>query len=185
MLNSSSPLLLDVTEIVLPLEAFELVEGGGGGLVEEEGHGARLVGFGDQDGVAAQNHRLVLHLVPVNPGEDLGVPAVGGAVGDAVQEVRVARPAGSLLAGGHTDALGSQRQLHLGPAGPGVALRPDLAHRLLRAALPFGVQGDGVAQVPHRVRRILLVQLHFLAFAAEDAAQPLEGAVGQEVRAGA
>uniref|UniRef100_A0A8C8B5Z0 Uncharacterized protein n=1 Tax=Otus sunia TaxID=257818 RepID=A0A8C8B5Z0_9STRI len=81
--------------------ALELVEGGGGGLVEEQGHGARLVGFGDQDGVAAQHHRLVLHLVPVNPGEDLGVPAVGGAVGDAVQEVRVARPAGSLLAG-HT-----------------------------------------------------------------------------------
>uniref|UniRef100_A0A8D0EPB7 Uncharacterized protein n=1 Tax=Strix occidentalis caurina TaxID=311401 RepID=A0A8D0EPB7_STROC len=64
--------------------ALELVEGGGGGLVEEQGHGARLVGFGDQDGVAAQHHRLVLHLVPVNPGEDLGVPAVGGAVGDAV-----------------------------------------------------------------------------------------------------
>uniref|UniRef100_A0A8B9ZDW5 Uncharacterized protein n=1 Tax=Buteo japonicus TaxID=224669 RepID=A0A8B9ZDW5_9AVES len=91
--------------------ALELVEGGGGGLVEEQGHGASLVGFGDQDGVAAQHHRLVLHLVPVNPGEDFGVPAVGGAVSDAVQEVRVARPAGSLLAGGHTDALGSQ--LHL------------------------------------------------------------------------
>uniref|UniRef100_A0A663DNH4 Uncharacterized protein n=1 Tax=Aquila chrysaetos chrysaetos TaxID=223781 RepID=A0A663DNH4_AQUCH len=96
--------------------ALELVEGGGGGLVEEQGHGASLVGFGDQDGVAAQHHRLVLHLVPVNPGEDFGVPAVGGAVSDAVQEVRVARPAGSLLAGGHTDALGSQRQLHLGPS---------------------------------------------------------------------
>uniref|UniRef100_A0A8B9N4N4 Uncharacterized protein n=1 Tax=Accipiter nisus TaxID=211598 RepID=A0A8B9N4N4_9AVES len=79
--------------------ALELVEGGGGGLVEEQGHGASLVGFGDQDGVAAQHHRLVLHLVPVNPGEDFGVPAVGGAVSDAVQEVRVARPAGSLLAG--------------------------------------------------------------------------------------
>uniref|UniRef100_A0A8C4TR41 Uncharacterized protein n=1 Tax=Falco tinnunculus TaxID=100819 RepID=A0A8C4TR41_FALTI len=106
-----------MAEIVLPLEPLELVEGGGGGLVEEQGHGARLVGFGDQDSVAAQHHRLVLHLVPVNPGEDLGVPAVGGTVGDAVQEVRMAGPAGSLLAWGHPDALGSQRQLHLGPSG--------------------------------------------------------------------
>uniref|UniRef100_A0A8C3QAG0 Uncharacterized protein n=1 Tax=Geospiza parvula TaxID=87175 RepID=A0A8C3QAG0_GEOPR len=71
--------------------ALELVEGGGRGLVEEQGHGARLVGLGDQHGVAAQHHRLVLHLVPVHPGEHLGVPAVGGAVGDAVQQVRVAR----------------------------------------------------------------------------------------------
>uniref|UniRef100_A0A8C3GUM5 Uncharacterized protein n=1 Tax=Corvus moneduloides TaxID=1196302 RepID=A0A8C3GUM5_CORMO len=92
-------LLLDVAEIALSLEALELVEGGGRGLVEEQRHGARLVGLGDQHGVAAQHHRLVLHLVPVHPGEHLGVPAVGGAVGDAVQQVRVARPAGPLLAG--------------------------------------------------------------------------------------
>uniref|UniRef100_A0A8C5TYV4 Uncharacterized protein n=1 Tax=Malurus cyaneus samueli TaxID=2593467 RepID=A0A8C5TYV4_9PASS len=88
-------LLLDVAEIALSLEALELVEGGGRGLVEEQGHGPRLVGLGHQHGVAAQHHRLVLHLVPVHPGEHLGVPAVGGAVGDAVQQVRVARPAAS------------------------------------------------------------------------------------------
>uniref|UniRef100_A0A493TLR8 Uncharacterized protein n=1 Tax=Anas platyrhynchos platyrhynchos TaxID=8840 RepID=A0A493TLR8_ANAPP len=87
---------------------LELVEGGGGGLEEEQRHGARRGGFGDQDGVAAQHHRLVLHLVPVNPGENLGVPPVGGAVGDTVQQVRVARPAGPLLAGRHADAMGSQ-----------------------------------------------------------------------------
>uniref|UniRef100_A0A8C3V0X9 Uncharacterized protein n=1 Tax=Catharus ustulatus TaxID=91951 RepID=A0A8C3V0X9_CATUS len=81
------------------------VEGGGRGLVEEQGHGARLVGLGHQHGVAAQHHGLVLHLVPVHPGEHLGVPAVGGAVGDAVQQVRVARPAGPLLAGRHADAM--------------------------------------------------------------------------------
>uniref|UniRef100_A0A672TZY7 Uncharacterized protein n=1 Tax=Strigops habroptila TaxID=2489341 RepID=A0A672TZY7_STRHB len=74
---------------------LELVEGGGRGLVEEQGHGACLVGFGHEDGVAPQHHRLVLHLVPVDPSEHLGVPAVGGAVGDAVQEVRVARMRGN------------------------------------------------------------------------------------------
>uniref|UniRef100_A0A8B9IC75 Uncharacterized protein n=1 Tax=Anser brachyrhynchus TaxID=132585 RepID=A0A8B9IC75_9AVES len=92
-------LLLDVADVVLPLEPLELVEGGGGGLEEEQGHGARRGGFGDEDGVAAQHHRLVLHLVPVDPREHLGVPPVGRAVGDAVQQVRVARPAGPLLAG--------------------------------------------------------------------------------------
>uniref|UniRef100_A0A8B9ZV64 Uncharacterized protein n=1 Tax=Anas zonorhyncha TaxID=75864 RepID=A0A8B9ZV64_9AVES len=96
-------LLLDVAAVVLPLEPLELVEGGGGGLEEEQRHGVRRGGFGDQDGVAAQHHRLVLHLVPVNPGENLGVPPVGGAVGDAVQQVRVARPAGPLLTGRHAD----------------------------------------------------------------------------------
>uniref|UniRef100_A0A8B9DNJ7 Uncharacterized protein n=1 Tax=Anser cygnoides TaxID=8845 RepID=A0A8B9DNJ7_ANSCY len=97
-------LLLDVADVVLPLEPLELVEGGGGGLEEEQGHGARRGGFGDEDGVAAQHHRLVLHLVPVDPREHLGVPPVGRAVGDAVQQVRVARPAGPLLAG--TPGLG-------------------------------------------------------------------------------
>uniref|UniRef100_A0A674GIG5 Uncharacterized protein n=1 Tax=Taeniopygia guttata TaxID=59729 RepID=A0A674GIG5_TAEGU len=90
--SRTNSLLLHVAEIALSLEALELVEGGGRGLVEQQGHGARLVGLGEQHGVAAQHHRLVLHLVPVHPGEHLGVAAVGGAVGDAVQQVQT--PAG-------------------------------------------------------------------------------------------
>lgn len=77
-----------------------------------------------------------------------------------------------------------QRQLHLGaPARP--AARPDLAHGVVGAAVALGVQGDGVAQVPHGVGRVLLVELHFLAPAAEHAAQALQRPVGQQVRAGA
>uniref|UniRef100_A0A8C1ML60 Uncharacterized protein n=1 Tax=Cyprinus carpio TaxID=7962 RepID=A0A8C1ML60_CYPCA len=56
-----------------------------GGLVEEQRHGLRLLRLGHQHGVAAQHHRLVLHLVPVDPGEDLGEPRVCDTVGDPVQ----------------------------------------------------------------------------------------------------
>uniref|UniRef100_A0A8D0BMA5 Uncharacterized protein n=1 Tax=Salvator merianae TaxID=96440 RepID=A0A8D0BMA5_SALMN len=90
-------LLLNVPGVVLPLEALELVEGRVGGLAEQDGHALGLLGLGEQHGVAAQDHRLVLHLVPVDPGEDLGVAAVGHAVGDAVQQVGVAGAAGALL----------------------------------------------------------------------------------------
>uniref|UniRef100_A0A8C2C996 Uncharacterized protein n=1 Tax=Cyprinus carpio TaxID=7962 RepID=A0A8C2C996_CYPCA len=54
-------------------------------LVEEQRHGLRLLRLGHQHGVAAQHHRLVLHLVPVDPGEDLGEPRVCDTVGDPVQ----------------------------------------------------------------------------------------------------
>uniref|UniRef100_A0A8C3KBH6 Uncharacterized protein n=1 Tax=Calidris pygmaea TaxID=425635 RepID=A0A8C3KBH6_9CHAR len=66
----------------------------GRGLVEQQGHGLRLLGLGDQHGVAAQHHRLVLQLVAVDP------------VGDPVQQVEVAGPAQPLVLGvGHADAL--------------------------------------------------------------------------------
>uniref|UniRef100_A0A673JWC2 Uncharacterized protein n=1 Tax=Sinocyclocheilus rhinocerous TaxID=307959 RepID=A0A673JWC2_9TELE len=54
-------------------------------LVEEQRHGLRLLRLGHQHGVAAQHHRLVLHLVPVDPGEYLGEPRVCDTVGDPVQ----------------------------------------------------------------------------------------------------
>uniref|UniRef100_A0A8C3RLP6 Uncharacterized protein n=1 Tax=Chelydra serpentina TaxID=8475 RepID=A0A8C3RLP6_CHESE len=65
----------------------------GRGLVEQQRHGPRLLGPGQQHRVAAQRHRLVPQLVAVDPGEDAGQPRVGHAVGDAVQQVEVARPA--------------------------------------------------------------------------------------------
>uniref|UniRef100_A0AAY4CWJ2 Uncharacterized protein n=1 Tax=Denticeps clupeoides TaxID=299321 RepID=A0AAY4CWJ2_9TELE len=84
------PLLAAVAEVAPPLQPLELAEGGGGVLQEAGGEGAGLLRPGQQDGVAAQHHRLVLHLVPVDPGEDLGPVGVGGAVGDAVEGVEVA-----------------------------------------------------------------------------------------------
>uniref|UniRef100_A0A8D2KX67 Uncharacterized protein n=1 Tax=Varanus komodoensis TaxID=61221 RepID=A0A8D2KX67_VARKO len=79
-------------EFVLPLQALELAEGRVRGLAQQQGHGAGLLRLGEEDGVAAQHHRLVLDLVPVDPRKDLGVPPVGHAVGDAVQQVGVAGP---------------------------------------------------------------------------------------------
>uniref|UniRef100_A0A8C3HSA5 Uncharacterized protein n=1 Tax=Chrysemys picta bellii TaxID=8478 RepID=A0A8C3HSA5_CHRPI len=81
--------------------AAELGQRRGRGLVEQQRHGPRLLGPGDQHGVAAQHHRLVLQLVPVDPGEDAGQARVGHAVGDAVQQVEVARPARGPLLGMH------------------------------------------------------------------------------------
>uniref|UniRef100_A0A8C4V0E8 Uncharacterized protein n=1 Tax=Falco tinnunculus TaxID=100819 RepID=A0A8C4V0E8_FALTI len=71
----------------------------GRGLVEQQGHGLRFLGLGDQHGVAAQHHRLVLQLVAVDPGEDARQARVGHAVGDPVQQVEVARPAQPLVLG--------------------------------------------------------------------------------------
>uniref|UniRef100_A0A8B9FSG8 Uncharacterized protein n=1 Tax=Amazona collaria TaxID=241587 RepID=A0A8B9FSG8_9PSIT len=124
-------LLLDVAEVVLPLEPLELVEGGRGGLVEEQGHGARLVGLGHEDGVAPQHHRLVLHLVPVDPREHLGVPAVGGAVGDAVQEV----PLRGLL---HLPASPRPRGCGETPGNVGKRPPPPRARRRTRARSGLG-----------------------------------------------
>uniref|UniRef100_A0A670ZIF9 Uncharacterized protein n=1 Tax=Pseudonaja textilis TaxID=8673 RepID=A0A670ZIF9_PSETE len=70
-----------------PLQPLELVEGGGRGLEEELGGRLRLLGPGEQHRVAAQRHRLVLHLVPVHPGQDPWVAPVRPAEGDAVQQV--------------------------------------------------------------------------------------------------
>uniref|UniRef100_A0A663DYI7 Uncharacterized protein n=1 Tax=Aquila chrysaetos chrysaetos TaxID=223781 RepID=A0A663DYI7_AQUCH len=91
--------------------AAELGQRRGRGLVEQQGHGLRLLGLGDQHGVAAQHHRLVLQLVAVDPGEDARQARVGHAVGDPVQQVEVAGPAQPLVLGvGHADALRADGQ---------------------------------------------------------------------------
>uniref|UniRef100_A0A8C8S9M1 Uncharacterized protein n=1 Tax=Pelusios castaneus TaxID=367368 RepID=A0A8C8S9M1_9SAUR len=84
---------------------------GAGCLLQQPGHGPRLLRLGDQHGVAAQHHRLVFHLVPVDPGEDPRVAPVGHAVGDAVEQVGVAGPPAALLARGHAEAVGSHPSL--------------------------------------------------------------------------
>uniref|UniRef100_A0A8C7E3N5 Uncharacterized protein n=1 Tax=Naja naja TaxID=35670 RepID=A0A8C7E3N5_NAJNA len=91
--------LLAPPRVAPPLQPLELVEGGGRGLEEEPGRRLRLLGPGEQHRVAAQRHRLVLHLVPVDPGQDPRVAPVGPAEGDAVQQVGVPGPA-ALLGGG-------------------------------------------------------------------------------------
>uniref|UniRef100_A0A7N4NM52 Uncharacterized protein n=1 Tax=Sarcophilus harrisii TaxID=9305 RepID=A0A7N4NM52_SARHA len=179
-------LLAHVARVALPLQPFEVGEGGQSRLAQQARQGPRLVRPRQQHCVAAQNHGLVARLVAVHPGEHARVAAVRRAVGDARQQVGVRRPprprAPAALAGLHADAVGSQRQLHLGaPRRP--AARPDLAHGVIGAAVALGVQGDGVAQVPHGVSGVLLVELHFLAPAAEDPTQALQGPVGQQVRA--
>uniref|UniRef100_A0A8C6XFK2 Uncharacterized protein n=1 Tax=Naja naja TaxID=35670 RepID=A0A8C6XFK2_NAJNA len=65
-------------------------------LVKQQRHGAGLLRLGDQHGVAAEQHRLVLHLVAVDPGEEARKARVRHAVGDAVQQVEVARAGRSL-----------------------------------------------------------------------------------------
>ncbi|EAW94928.1 chromosome 1 open reading frame 166, isoform CRA_b, partial [Homo sapiens] len=187
---SAEMLLAHVARVALALQALEVAEGRQRGLAEQAGQGARLVRPRQQHSVAAQHHGLVARLVAVDPGEDARVAPVRRAVGDARQQVGVRRPAaprtpgGAALARLHADAVRPQRQLHLSaPARP--AASPDLAHGVVGAAVALGVQGDGVAQVPHGVGRVLLVELHFLAPAAEHTAQALQRPVGQQVRAGA
>uniref|UniRef100_A0A8C5RS82 Uncharacterized protein n=1 Tax=Laticauda laticaudata TaxID=8630 RepID=A0A8C5RS82_LATLA len=92
--------LLASPRVAPPLQPLELVEGGGRGLEEEPGGRLRLLGSGEQHRMAAQRHRLVLHLVPVHPGQDSRVAPVGPAEGDAVQQVGVPGPAALLGAGG-------------------------------------------------------------------------------------
>uniref|UniRef100_A0A8D2N259 Uncharacterized protein n=1 Tax=Zonotrichia albicollis TaxID=44394 RepID=A0A8D2N259_ZONAL len=90
-------LLLLVPRVVPLLQPAELGQCRGRSLVEQQGHGLRLLGLGDQHGVAAQHHRLVLQLVAVDPGENTGQARVGHAVGDPVQQVEVAGPAQPLV----------------------------------------------------------------------------------------
>ena len=90
-------LLLLVPGIVSPLQPLELGQSRGRGLVQQQRHGLRLLRLGHQHRVAAQHHRLVLHLVPVNPREHLGQPRVRHAVGDPVQQVQVSRPLGFVV----------------------------------------------------------------------------------------
>uniref|UniRef100_A0A8C9RWB0 Uncharacterized protein n=1 Tax=Scleropages formosus TaxID=113540 RepID=A0A8C9RWB0_SCLFO len=90
-------------------------------------HGLGLLRLGRQHGVAAQHHRLVLQLVPVDPGEDAGQARVRHAVRDAVQQVEVAGPAGCGGAVGWTTVLlsgGSGVRVPLGVPCDGLASRP-------------------------------------------------------------
>uniref|UniRef100_A0A8C0Z1Z3 Uncharacterized protein n=2 Tax=Canis lupus familiaris TaxID=9615 RepID=A0A8C0Z1Z3_CANLF len=98
-MGPSLGLLLLVPRVVPPLEPLELRQRVGRRLVEQQRHGLRLLGLGHEHRVAAQHHRLVLELVPVHPGEHLGQPRVRHAVGDAVQQVQVARAARRALLG--------------------------------------------------------------------------------------
>ncbi|MFT7818846.1 large subunit GTPase 1 homolog, partial [Arapaima gigas] len=154
------------------------------GLVQQQRHGLGLLRLGHQHGVAAQHHRLVLHLVPVDPREHLGEPRVRHAVRDAVQQVQVARPARSLVRVHHPDALRAHGEAHPRAVATHLALLPDLAHGHVRAALPLGLDRGGVAQVQHRVRGVLRRDLHLLALGAEHAAHAVERALGAGPREG-
>uniref|UniRef100_A0A8C5CL34 Uncharacterized protein n=1 Tax=Gadus morhua TaxID=8049 RepID=A0A8C5CL34_GADMO len=77
-------LLLPVPEVALALQPLELAEGGGGVAVQAAGDPAGLLRPAEQHCVAAQHHRHVLDLVPVDPRQDLGPAGVGGAAGDPV-----------------------------------------------------------------------------------------------------
>lgn len=163
--------------VVAPLEPLELGQRRGRGLVEQQRHGFRLLGLGHEHGVAAQHHGLVLHLVPVDPGEDLGQPRVGHAVGDPVQQVQVSRAPRLVVHVHHADALRADRQTHLGAVLAHLALAPDLAHRHVRAAVALGLDGGGVAQVEHRVGGVLAGDLHLFPLGFEHAAHPVERAL--------
>uniref|UniRef100_A0AAY4DTA0 Secreted protein n=1 Tax=Denticeps clupeoides TaxID=299321 RepID=A0AAY4DTA0_9TELE len=102
---SSLLLLLLVPGIVPALEPLKLGQGRGRGLVEEQRHGFGLLRFGHEHRVAAKHHRLVLHLVAVDPGEDFGQPWVGDAVGYPVQQVQMPRPPRLVVHVHHADAL--------------------------------------------------------------------------------
>uniref|UniRef100_A0A4X2KS73 Uncharacterized protein n=1 Tax=Vombatus ursinus TaxID=29139 RepID=A0A4X2KS73_VOMUR len=92
-------LLLLVARVVAPLESFEFGQGRGRRLVEQQRHGLGLLGLGHEHRMAAKHDGFVFQLVPVDPGEDLGQARVRHAVGDAVQQVQVARPLERLVVG--------------------------------------------------------------------------------------
>uniref|UniRef100_A0A8C5QC95 Uncharacterized protein n=1 Tax=Leptobrachium leishanense TaxID=445787 RepID=A0A8C5QC95_9ANUR len=73
--------------ITLPLQPLELIEGCQGGLAEQKSHGTSLVSLRDQHSMASEDHSLVFDLVPVDPGEDLGVEGCAlAAVGRGSKE---------------------------------------------------------------------------------------------------
>uniref|UniRef100_A0A3Q3GL28 Secreted protein n=1 Tax=Labrus bergylta TaxID=56723 RepID=A0A3Q3GL28_9LABR len=74
-------------------------------LVQQQRHGLCLLWLRHQHCVAAQHHRLVLHLVPVNPGENLGQPRVRDTICYPVQQVQVSWPPGLIVNMHHPDAL--------------------------------------------------------------------------------
>uniref|UniRef100_A0A4W4FIS3 Uncharacterized protein n=1 Tax=Electrophorus electricus TaxID=8005 RepID=A0A4W4FIS3_ELEEL len=84
-MEPSFGLLLLVSRVVPSFQPLEVRQRGGRRLVQEQRHGLRLLRLGHEHGVAAQRYRLVLHLVPIDPGEDLGKPRVCDAVRDPVQ----------------------------------------------------------------------------------------------------
>lgn len=170
-------------EVILTFKPFKLVEGSSGGLVEAACHGPGLLRLGDQHRVTSKHHSLVLDLMAVDPGKDLGPSGVGRTVRDAVEDEEVAQLLGGLVVA-QADALQPHGQLHLCALPAIVTFAPDFGHRFLGAAFPLSVKGDGAAQVAHRVSGLLLVELNFLPLGAEDAPQALEGIVGQQVGAG-
>uniref|UniRef100_A0A8C3A322 Uncharacterized protein n=1 Tax=Cyclopterus lumpus TaxID=8103 RepID=A0A8C3A322_CYCLU len=123
--------------------------GRGRGLVQQQRHGLCLLRLGHQHCVAAQHHGLVLHF-----------PRVRHAVGYPVQQVQVSRPPGLVVHMHHPDALRADGQSHLGAVLAHFAFAPDLAHRHVRAAVTFGLDGGGIPQVEHRVRGVLAGDLH-------------------------
>uniref|UniRef100_A0A8C5GPZ0 Uncharacterized protein n=1 Tax=Gouania willdenowi TaxID=441366 RepID=A0A8C5GPZ0_GOUWI len=98
-------LLLLVPGIVPAFQSLKVRQSRSRGLVEEQSHGFSLLRLGHQHRVAAQHHRLVLHLVPVDPREDAGQPRVRHAVGDPVQQVQVSGPPGLIVHMHHPDPL--------------------------------------------------------------------------------
>uniref|UniRef100_A0A8C5EAC0 Uncharacterized protein n=1 Tax=Gouania willdenowi TaxID=441366 RepID=A0A8C5EAC0_GOUWI len=82
-------LLLAMPEVALSLESLELAEGGGGVLVQAVGDCLSLLCLAYQHGVAPQNHCHVLHLVSIDPGQNLGATRVSGAISDPVQRIKV------------------------------------------------------------------------------------------------
>lgn len=120
--------------------------------------------------------------MPVNPSENLGPKGVSCAVCDAVEGIEVDGLLFATSIRPHADAMGPDSELHLGALFTVVAASPNLGHRLLRAVLTFSHDGDRAAQVTHLVGGFLFIELHFLPFAVEDAPEPLEWAVWNEVR---
>uniref|UniRef100_A0A3B3HHZ1 Uncharacterized protein n=1 Tax=Oryzias latipes TaxID=8090 RepID=A0A3B3HHZ1_ORYLA len=145
---------------------------------QQQRHRLGFLRLGHQHRVAAQHHCFVLHLVPVNPRENLGQPRVRHAVRHPVQQVQVARPPRLVVHMHHPDALRADGQLHLGAVLAHLAFAPDLAHRHVRAALSFGLDGGGVAQVQHRVGGVIAGDLHLFPLGLEHAAHAAERALG-------
>uniref|UniRef100_A0A3Q3RFG6 Uncharacterized protein n=1 Tax=Mastacembelus armatus TaxID=205130 RepID=A0A3Q3RFG6_9TELE len=129
-------------------------------LVQQQSHGLRLLWLGHQYCVAAQHHGFVLHLVPVNPSENLGKPRIRDAVGYPVKQVQVSRPPGLVIDMHHPDALRADSQPHLGAVLAHLTFAPDLADRYVCAAVSFRLDGSGIPQVEHSVRGVLTCDLY-------------------------
>ncbi len=122
--------------------------------------------------------------MPVNPRKDLWPEGVSGAACNTVEGIEVDGFLFAAFIHPHADAVRPDGELHLGAMFAIVAVSPNLSHRLLRAILAFSHDGDRAAQVTHVVGGFLFVELHFLAFAVENASQPVKRAVRNKVWTG-